>query len=351
MRVAITGFGASWNRGAHVLTPDSSLRAVFQRADTPSSSDSTVEAIRHQLIQNAFVEPVNSNRVALVYGSSKGDLEHLENLNSTDWIAWPNRFALEIARDLRVGGAVLAPVAACATGAHAIALGALQIQTGRADIVIAGASEPPQPELVLAAYRNLGALSKLGQMRPFDAHRDGFLPSNGDGFLVLESETNARKRGAKIHGFLAGTSILCDATSMTSMQPGGQTIARAIHDALFKAGHPKIDYINAHGTATQLGDLIEGRAIHSVFGDKVPVSSTKSLTGHLMGASGAVEAVICLLSMQQDFAPPNLGLEEIDAEMKLDFVMGAEREVKIDSVLSLSYGFGGHIGALILVKD
>ncbi len=196
----------------------------------------------------------------------------------------------------------------------------------------------------------MGALSKSGLMRPFDRNRDGFNPNGGAAYFVLESEEHARGRGAQIHGFLTGYSLKCDAHHMTSMHQSGDGIARAIEDALQRAGNPKIDYINAHGTAT-INDAVESRAIHAVFGDKVPLSSTKGQTGHLLGAAGAVEAAICLLAMRDGFAPPTLNLEEPDGEFGLDYLPLHGRTMEINAVLSLNYGFGGHIGALVLEKS
>jgi 3-oxoacyl-[acyl-carrier-protein] synthase II len=292
------------------------------------------------------------SRLAVVCGASKGDLSALPQWADGQGLKWtPDFFAHHLAALLHISGPVLSPNAACATSTHALALGASLIQHGQADLVIAGGVEWPQPPLILAAYRNMHALSKAGIMRPFDARRDGFLPASGFGFLLLESEASALDRDAKIHGFLTGWSLKCDATHMTSMSPGGDTIARAIEEALRRAGNPKIDYINAHGTATKLNDAIESRAIKAVFGTKVPVSSTKSLTGHLLGAAGVVESAICLLAMKENFAPPTLHLEERDAECDLDYLPQIGRRMDIGAVLSLNYGFGGHIGALVFEKN
>lgn len=293
----------------------------------------------------------NPERRAVCFGSSKGAV--------ASWAAWaegeaPWPFCDGDARTMAAfamaHGAVLSPVAACASGSHALALGAELIQNGQADIVLAGASEAPQPELLLACYRNMGALSKTGIMRPFDARRDGFIPASGGALLLLESEAHAQNRGAPIHGFLSGYSMKCDAAHLTSMSPSGDGIARAIEDALKRAGNPRIDYINAHGTAT-LNDAVESRAVQSVFGKSVPLSSTKPLTGHLLGAAGAVEAVVCLLAMRDGFAPPTLNLEERDSALDLDYIALHGREIEMDAVLSLNYGFGGHIGVLVFEKN
>ncbi len=172
--------------------------------------------------------------------------------------------------------------------------------------------------------------------------------------LILENEEHARQRGAKIYGYVTGYDMGADATSLTGMNPSGASIARAMERALKRAGNPKIDYINAHGTATHLNDAIESRAIKSVFGNSVPVSSTKPLTGHLLGAAGAVEAVICLQAMRESYAPPTLNLEEPDNECDLDYIPvtpdSCGRQLPLQTVMSLNYGFGGHIGVLIFEK-
>jgi len=248
-----------------------------------------------------------------------------------------------LAHTFGFGGQILCPVSACASGSHAIILGARLIESGQADVVLCGASEPPQHPLVLAAYRNMGALSPSGIMRPFDKRRDGFVPASGAGFLILESLSHAQNRGAKAHALLTGYSMKADATHLTSMCPTGDSVVRAIEEATGRSGET-IGYINAHGTATNQNDALEAKAIYRTFGDKVPVSSTKALTGHLLGASGAVEAVISVLALENVLLPPNLGLDELEFDL---CVVKEEIAADIHSVLSLNYGFGGHVGALV----
>lgn len=363
MRVAITGFAAHYASRAGfagLVTPATSLRAARAPDAARHRASALGRELQRQLAQIGLRDGrcwrLAPDRVGVVYGSSKGDLARLDSCRAAaglpsrarDWARWPDGFAAGLSRWLDARGPVLAPVAACATGAHALALGAGLLQSGRADVVVAGAIEPPQPEIVLAAYRNMGALSRAGRMRPFDARRDGFLPAWGAGWLLLEPEERARQRGAPVHGLLSGASLQCDATHLTAMNPSGDTIARAIENALRRAGNPALSYINAHGTATKMNDAIEARAIAQVFGASVPVSSTKGRTGHLLGAAGAVEAALCLLALREDFAPPTLGLEE--PEGGLDFVMGEGRSLPMNAALSLNYGFGGHIGALVFEK-
>ncbi len=346
MRVAITDFVAAYpQNGSYRIERPDNYCWLERQAPLWGLADAV------NLAGHLETTLQNARDLSVVVGTSKGDLgalAHWADPQSWEWM--PGALAARLAHRFGAGGQALCPNAACATGAHALALGAQLIQNGAAQTVLAGAFEFVQPEIILAAYRNMNALSKSGMMRPFDTRRDGFVPASGGAFFLLEAEARARKRGANIHGFLTGTSLHCDAHHMTSMSPGGETIARAIRNALQKAGNPRIDYINAHGTATQ-NDLIEARAIRSVFGNSVAVSSTKPLTGHLLGASGAVEAAICLLAMRDGFAPPTLNLEEVESDLGLDLVRGRGREMEIRASLSLNYGFGGHIGALIFEKS
>lgn len=299
---------------------------------------------------------LEENRGQVVFTSSKGDTQWLQN----DYERWQNgrerkwnvpRLGWTCDLFSFSGFNVQCPVAACASGAHAIARGAQIISWDQADWVLCGAVEASLTPLIMAGYRQIGALSKSKTMRPFDKKRDGFVPSEGIGALILENEEHARARSAKIYGYVTGWDMGADVTSLTSMNPSGDSIARAIERALKRAGNPQIDYINAHGTATHLNDEIESRGIKSVFGKSVPVSSTKPLTGHLLGAAGAVEAVICLQSLREQWAPPTLNLEEPDDACDLDYIPltsdSCGRDLPLKTVMSLNYGFGGHIGVLI----
>ena len=340
MRVAITGFLAQSIFGDQNRHWNSKTAQFGELQNSNFSPAGFSPQWGEILLRDAGFYSRNQPKCAVSFGSSKG----YAPFGDFDSRAYETD-ALRIANCAQICGPVLCPVAACATGAHSIALGAAMIARGEMDLVLAGAREKPQPPEILAAYKNMGALSKSGIMRPFDARRDGFLPSFGSAIMLLESETRARKRGADVFGFLTGYSLGCDAHHMTSMCPSGDSIARAIENALEMAGNPRIDYINAHGTATR-NDAIEARAISKVFGEKVPISSTKPLTGHLLGAAGAVEAVVCLSAMREGFAPPNLNVEESD--LKGDFILGEGRKMEIGASLSLSYGFGGHIGVLVI---
>jgi 3-oxoacyl-(acyl-carrier-protein) synthase len=306
-------------------------------------------------------------RVGISFSSSKGrpaqrekqalqESSFFENSVFADSCDWALR---EIARITGACGKRACPVAACAGGSHAIALGAQWIEDGVCDVVVCGAIEAEIADLVLAGYKNLGALSARKIMRPFDVARDGFVPAPGAACLILESAASARKRGAKNYGAISGWSFWSDATSLTGLGHSGESIMRAMRNAAQRAARSgstpdasvlDVGYINAHGTATKMNDEIEARAIDKIWGKRVPVSSTKPLTGHTLGAAGAIEAVLCLLAMQQSFAPPNLNLETQDANCEIE-VLKVGREIKIESAISLSYGFGGHIGVLLLEKD
>ena len=322
MRVAILAYGAEF-RGS----TQGALEPQIERAFAPLCA-----------------RVADKSRIGICFTSSKGDLNRLQNGEFLD--ALPDAPALKYARKFRVTGRIAAPNAACASGAHAIALGAQWICNGDADLVLTGALEPPQHPMISAAYRNMGALSKSGVMRPFDINRDGFVADEGGGFLVLSSERFARENNLPIRAYVDGWSFACDAHHITQMAPSGASIERAIRQSLTMANNPKIDYVNAHGTATS-NDTIEARALHRVLGGAVAVSSTKPLTGHLMGAAGALEAVLCLQAMENGVAPPTLNLENIDPRIELDLVVGSGRTMGIGASLSLNYGFGGHLGCLV----
>jgi 3-oxoacyl-[acyl-carrier-protein] synthase II len=339
---------------AHDATPE------WQRLLRASGSQFCAAATR-ACAELARIELADKNglllapeRVAVSFSSSKGELCRWpgdEASRDDSVFAWtPDAAARAVSTRTGAVGASFAPVAACATGAHSLALGAQYIQDGYADVVVAGAIEAGLTPVVMAGYSQLGALSKSGVMRPFDRRRDGFVPREGIALLVLESEASARARGARVLGWVSGWSMHADATSMTAMSPTGDTVARAIEVALNRAYSPQIDYINAHGTATALNDIVETRAIKSVFGNSVASSSTKALSGHWLGAAGALEAVLCLEAMRESFLPPTLNLEEPDEECEGDHVPNIGRDASIQCALSLSYGFGGHIGALVLEK-
>ena len=246
---------------AQTLAPDSQTLAPASQTLAPAAQTLALDAQIARALAPLCARITDKSRVGVAFTSSKGDLNRLEG----GFFGWqPDAPALRWALELGAQGRIAAPNAACASGAHALALGAQWIEDGHADLVLAGAIEPPQHPMVTAAYRNMGALSRGGLMRPFDARRDGFVPGAGGAFFLLENEAHARARGADVHGYLSGWSWSCDAHHITQMAPGGAAIERAIAQALARAGKPKVDYVNAHGTATR-NDLIEARALYRAF--------------------------------------------------------------------------------------
>jgi 3-oxoacyl-[acyl-carrier-protein] synthase II len=269
----------------------------------------------------------------------------------------PNAAAALVAIDFDLKGSSFAISSACATGSHAIGEAAAIIRRGDADVVVCGGAESATHPLSIAAFTNMGALSTRNDeprraSRPFDAERDGFVLGEGAGVIVLESIEHARKRGAVIRGELIGYAGTCDAFHIAAPEESGEGAARAMALALQDAGVApgEVDYINAHGTSTPLNDGIETQAIRAVFGeeaDRLAVSSTKSMTGHLMGAAGAVEAVVCIRTLETGWVAPTVNYENPDPECDLDYVPNEARELEPKVALSNSFGFGGHNGCLV----
>ncbi|MGB4592261.1 MAG: beta-ketoacyl-ACP synthase II, partial [Coriobacteriia bacterium] len=251
-----------------------------------------------------------------------------------------------------------APVSACATGNHAIGEAAEAIRRGDADAIIAGGFDCGITPLGLAGFCAARALSTrnddpAGASRPFDSGRDGFVMGEGGGIVVLESWEHAEARGATILAEMAGYGATADAYHMTAPAPDGNGARRAMMAALKQAGlePTEISYINAHGTSTQLGDKAESGAIKGVFGDSAPpVSSTKSMTGHLLGGSGALEAVVCVQAINRGIVPPTINLSDPDPDYDLDYVPNVARAIHVDAALSNSFGFGGHNACLLFKR-
>ncbi len=240
---------------------------------------------------------------------------------------------------------------ACAAGAHSIAAAARLVATGRCDLAVGGAAEASMTGVGIAAFTNMTALSTTGESRPFDARRDGFVITEGAAAMVLESWDHATARGARIYGELAGTASTADAYHITAPIPGGTGAAECMTLAMEDAGLAPdgIGQINAHGTSTPLNDKAEADAILKVFGSNPPpVTSTKGITGHGLGASGAIEAVACVLSLFHRQIPPTAGFEQPDPEIPLDVVAPTARPWEPAPILSNSFGFGGHNGCLVI---
>lgn len=260
-------------------------------------------------------------------------------------------------------GPNMAQISACASGANAIGEAAEAIRRGVVDIMVAGGSEAAVVPVVVAGFQNMGALSKWQgdprlASRPFDAEREGFVIGEGAGMLVLERLDHAIARGATIHAELVGYGTTCDAGHITAPSEDGEGILRAIHAALAQAGltPDDVDYVNAHGTSTQLNDKVETKAMKRLFGDRakaVPISSIKSMVGHLLGAGGAVEAVACCRTLATGTIPPTINLHTPDPDCDLDYVPNVARTVPggVSVALSNSLGFGGHNVSLIFRRD
>ena len=272
----------------------------------------------------------------------------------------PNAGAGELAIRYGLHGLAMSLNSACATGTNAIGEGTERIRRGAAEIVICGGGESVMHPLTAAALSNMGAVSRRNDdpgraSRPFDADRDGFVIGEGAGVLILESLEHAQGRGVHIYAEVIGYGSSCDAFHITAPDEDGIGAARSMQAALDDAGLPptEIDYINAHGTSTPLNDPVETRAIRRVFGKhayRVPVSSTKSMVGHLMGAAGAVEAIACAKTLETGVIHPTINYETPDPECDLDYVPNVARETHPQTALSNSFGFGGHNATLILRK-
>jgi 3-oxoacyl-[acyl-carrier-protein] synthase II len=311
------------------------------------------------------------DRCAVVIGSGQGGLREIEDQHLklatkgpgrvSPFVipkCMPNAAAGSVSIHFGITGPAYSVSTACATSVNAIADATRMIRYGEMDIVLAGGSESSASGLGLSGFGAMRALSERNHepekaSRPFDKDRDGFVASDGGGVLVLESLDHAKKRGATILGEILGTGLSSDATHLTQPDENGTGAKKAIIKALAdaKIAPENVDYINAHGTATILGDVAETRAIKRAFGEyayKVPISSTKSQIGHILGGSGAVEAIFCLLAIRDGIIPPTINLDEPDPECDLDYTPLAARERRIKIALSNSFGFGGHNGSLVI---
>jgi len=325
------------------------------------------EALTQSGIDLASTPP---SRVATVVGSGIGDFEMMEKQILTVEKRGPgkvnpftvprvitNMASANIALEHGLTGPSFGTSSACATGAHAIAMAVLMLRAGIVDVAIAGAAEACISRAAVESYHALRALStrEVAPERascPFDRDRDGFVIAEGSGVLVLEREDHAKGRGATPLAELAGIGMSCDAHHITACPPEGETAAQAmmlaLKDARLDPGD--IDYVNAHGTSTPLNDPAETKALKLVFGEraaKLPVSSTKSMIGHNLGAAGAIEAVISILAILGQVVPPTINRDHPDPACDLDYVTDGAREVQVNRVMSNSFGFGGQNCVLV----
>jgi 3-oxoacyl-[acyl-carrier-protein] synthase II len=313
-------------------------------------------------------DDVEPERIGVVLGTGIGGLETLER-EARAWIdrgdravsphfvpmMMPNAAAAAVAMRFGLRGPGFSVASACATGGHAIGEAKRMLERGEADVVVAGGTEAALTGLCIAAFRSLGALSKVGISRPFDANRDGFIMGEGAGVVILESAEHAKARGARVRGRVAGYGASNDAFHITQPDPDGRGAAQAMRAALADADAEPADvgYINAHGTSTPFNDRTETLAVHSVFdGSAPPLSSTKSNIGHLLGAAGAVEAIATLGALERSLLPPTLNYEEPDPDCDLDYVPEGPREAPgVELALSNSFGFGGQNACLALGRS
>jgi 3-oxoacyl-[acyl-carrier-protein] synthase II len=326
-----------------------------------------------QAIADSGLEITDANRarIGLVFGAGIGGLETIED-NYAKYLETKspkkispfyipasivNMIAGHLSIMYRITGPNLAVITACTTSTHALGIGMRTIQYGDADAVVAGGAEMAQTPTAVGGFSQARALSTrnddpAGASRPWDRDRDGFVMGDGAGAVVLEEYEHARKRGASIFAELIGFGMSGDAWHITAPPDDGAGARLSMENSLRDAGinASEVQYVNAHATSTPLGDLAESIAIRNAFGshaEKLAVSSTKSMTGHLLGAAGVVEGIFCVLAIRDQVAPPTINLEHPGEGCDLDYVPNAARKMKIDTAVSNSFGFGGTNGTLV----
>ncbi|TWP54289.1 beta-ketoacyl-[acyl-carrier-protein] synthase family protein [Lentzea tibetensis] len=396
--VVVTGLGMSTPQGGDVASTWSALLAGTSGVrvlDEPWSADLPVRlgaplfsepsldrvakrrmdrcqqlavVVARQAWADAGTPEVEPARLAVVFGTGLGGgstlVEQYDRCRDlgpdrvspfTVTMLMPNGPAAVVSMDLGARGGAHAPTSACASGAEAIALGSALLRRGLADVVVTGGTEACLGKLSIAAFARMGALSKrhsdpAGASRPFEASRDGFVMAEGAGALVLERGPFARARGARVYARLAGTGMSSDAHDMTAPSPAGQI--QAMQQAIRAAGLSAYDiaHVNAHAPGTPVGDRVEAAAILDALGPHPLVSATKSVTGHLIGGAGAVEAIFTVLAVQGGVVPPTRNLDEQDPDVKLEIVT-SPRRARIGAAISNSFGFGGHNVVLAFTRS
>ena len=335
----------------------------------------SLHAVRQALADARFEStPENQDRVGVAIGSGIGGLGTLEKSWRALFSSGPRRvsaFTIPMAIcnmagsvaaiQHRLRGPNLCVVAACASGTQGIGEAARVIERGDADVMVAGGSEAPVTELAVAGFANMKALSTRNDettaaSRPFDLDRDGFVVGEGAAALVLEAEEFAAARGARVLAHVRGYATTMDATHITQPAEDGEGAGRCMELALRDAGlsPEEVEHLNPHATSTPAGDLAEARAIRRVFGshaDRLPVSATKSMTGHLLGAAGALEALLCVQVLRHGRMPPTINLDRPDPACDLDHVVGVAREQSARVTMSNSFGFGGTNATLVLASE
>lgn len=330
-----------------------------------------VIAATHALTDSGLdLKEIDPLRIGVVHGSGIGGMTTYDQQFRNYLDRGPRRispfFIPMLIPDIAAGqisirhglmGPNYATASACATSLHAIMDSFMLIQCGMADYMVCGGSEAPITPMSIGGFNSAKALSTANDRpeqasRPYDRDRDGFVMGEGAGSLILESLESAKARGAKIYGEIVGVGATADAYHLTAPHPEGLGAVNAMRSAITLAGitPENIDYINTHGTATPLGDLAEIAAIKTLFGEhayKLSISSTKSMTGHLLGAAGVVESIACLLAMQHQTVPPTINLDNLDPLVELDVTPNIPKKRSIEYALNNGFGFGGHNGSII----
>lgn len=318
------------------------------------------------------LEAIDKERFGVIVSSGIGGIETIEKEHLVMQEKGPDRVSAllipmiisnmasgNIAIAFGAKGYCTTVVTACASATHSIGDAYRLIKHGYADIMICGGTDASITQLSMAGFTNIKALNTSNNPSrasiPFDKEREGFVMGEGAGIVILESEEHAKKRNARIYAEIAGYGATCDAHHITAPAPFGEGATRAMKMAIDEAGIKpnQLSYINAHGTSTPINDKYESEAIKTLLGDdakNVAVSSTKSMTGHLLGAAGGIEAVACVKAIQEGFIPPTINYQVPDEDCDLDYVPNKGREQKLDYVLSNSLGFGGHNGTLLFKR-
>lgn len=333
----------------------------------------SIAATKEALNQAALnIESIDPTRVGVIIGSGVGGLLTLSEQFNVLNERGPSRVSPflipmmladmapgQVSIEIGAKGPNFGMVSSCSSGADAIGEAAALIRSGAVDIVIAGGTEAPICPIAVAGFNSCHALSRNNNpklsSRPFDSLRDGFVMGEGAGILVLESMDSVQRRGVPILAELLGYGATSDAHHVTQPSPGGEGAARAMRLSLKQANMQpnEISYINAHGTSTPLNDKFETMALKSTFGDNaytIPISSTKSMTGHLLGAGGALEAAISVMILNNAIIPPTINLDHPDPECDLDYTPNVARNIEVNTVMSNSFGFGGHNSSIIFSK-
>lgn len=347
-------------------------RKSIKRMDpfTQFAMVSATMAVEHSKLD---LDKVNKYRIGVIFGSGIGGMNTFENQFESYYKGGPRKispfFVPMMISDIAAGqisikfgfkGPNYATTSACATSSHAIADAFMIIERGSADIIVTGGAEASITPMAIGGFNSARALSTwndryLEASRPFDKDRNGFVMGEGSGTLILEEYEHAVNRGAEIYGEIIGVGLTADAYHLTAPSPGGDGARRSMEEAVKDGGIElnQIDYINAHGTSTPMNDLHETQAIKALFGEhayKLAISSTKSMTGHLLGAAGAIEAIATILAMKNGTIPPTINFNEAEPEMDLDYTPNRPVKKEISYAISNTFGFGGHNASILIKK-